>query len=88
MATWRVAEAKARFSAVLDKAVSEGPQLVTRRSQQFYVVTKAQLEDEKLRVESKPSVSAWDALKPSFDERFRDVEFPRLSSKPRLIDLD
>ncbi len=40
MTTWRATKAKAQFSAMLDKAENEGPQLVTRRNRVFYVLTK------------------------------------------------
>jgi prevent-host-death family protein len=40
MGTWGVAKAKAHFSAVLDKAETEGPQLVTRRKQKFWIGTR------------------------------------------------
>ena len=88
MGTWGVAKAKAHFSAVLDKAETEGPQLVTRRKRVFLVMTKEQMEKEKQApaVEA-PFVSAWDALRPSFDERFDDVEFPRAKGKSRKADL-
>jgi prevent-host-death family protein len=46
MGTWGVAEAKAHFSAVLDKAETEGPQMVTRRKREFLVMTKEQLAEE------------------------------------------
>ena len=36
--TWQVAEAKAQFSALLDAAESEGPQVVTRRGVEAVVV--------------------------------------------------
>lgn len=42
--TWAVADAKARFSAVLDKAETEGPQVVRRRKRDFVVITREQLE--------------------------------------------
>jgi hypothetical protein len=32
----------------------------------------------------KKFISAWDALRPSFNQRF-DVDFPRLRSKPRVV---
>ena len=38
MASWGAT--KAQFSAVLDRAETEGPQLVMRRKQEFYVLTK------------------------------------------------
>jgi prevent-host-death family protein len=87
MATWQATKAKAQFSEVLDRAATEGPQLVRRRKQEFYVVTKEQLVSAGSQTpasEQKPFVSAWDALRPSSDELF-DVDFPRLKSKPREI---
>jgi prevent-host-death family protein len=84
MGTWGVAEAKAHFSAVLDKAETEGPQLVTRRKREFYVLTKDQLTElGKLPVkDDKPFVSAWDALRPSSELCF-DFDFPRAKGKSR-----
>lgn len=88
MTSWGATEAKAKFSAVLDKAETEGPQLVRRRKREFYVLTKEQLmERSKASADSgKSFVNAWDALRPSFDERY-DVEFPRLKGKTRRVDL-
>ncbi|HEV2620090.1 MAG TPA: type II toxin-antitoxin system Phd/YefM family antitoxin [Acidobacteriaceae bacterium] len=40
MTTWRATEAKAKFSAVLDKAKKEGPQVVRRRDEEFIVSTR------------------------------------------------
>ena len=48
MANWAVAEAKAKFSAVLDKAENEGPQEITRNGKQAVTVI-ATKELEKLR---------------------------------------
>ena len=87
MATWGVAEAKAKFSAVLDRAEVEGPQLVRRRKQEFYVLTREQMDRRTMPTSAKkPFVNAWDALEPSFKERY-DVEFPRVRWKPRKLDL-
>jgi len=88
MASWGATQAKAKFSAVLDKAETEGPQLVRRRKREFYVLTKEQLEQRSKELEvEKPFVSAWDALRPSFEERYDDVEFPRLRGKMRAVKL-
>ena len=87
MASWGATKAKAQFSEVLNRAVSEGPQLVTRRNQEFYVMTREQMETRKsVKTEVKPFVSAWDAMQPSFEERY-DVEFPRVRGKARHVDL-
>jgi prevent-host-death family protein len=45
MTAWGAAKAKARFSEVLDKAQTEGPQLVTRRKEEFWVVTRERLSE-------------------------------------------
>ena len=39
--TWSVAEAKARFSELVEKARTEGPQLVTRNGKDAAVVVSA-----------------------------------------------
>ena len=38
---WTVAEAKAKFSEVIDRAMSEGPQTVTRKGRTAVVVVDA-----------------------------------------------
>jgi prevent-host-death family protein len=40
-ATWTVAQAKAKFSEVIDRAISRGPQIVTRSGQKAVVVVSA-----------------------------------------------
>jgi prevent-host-death family protein len=40
--TWTVAEAKAKFSEVLDKAQSEGPQRITRHGRTTAIVVAAE----------------------------------------------
>jgi hypothetical protein len=89
MAVWKVAEVKARLSEVLDKTETEGPQVVRRRKIEFHLMTKEQLAERcKVPAAEKPFVSGWDALRPSFEERYDDVEFPRLRGKMRTVDLE
>lgn len=89
MTSWGATQAKAKFSEVLDNAETSGPQRIERRKKRFILIT----EDEFLQQSqltppvAKPFVSGWDALKPSFDERF-DVDFPRLRGKSRKVNLD
>jgi len=45
---WRLQDAKNRFSEMVDKALTEGPQVVTRRGQEVVVVV-AKEEFAKLR---------------------------------------
>jgi prevent-host-death family protein len=40
--TWTVAQAKAKFSEVIDRAMSEGPQTVTRKGRTAVVVVDAE----------------------------------------------
>jgi antitoxin Phd len=49
MASWKLHEAKARFSELLDTAAREGPQVVTRRGEDAAVVVPI---DEWRRVQS------------------------------------
>ncbi len=89
MAYWKATNAKAKFSGLLDAAASEGPQLIHRRKQTFVVTTEEEIErrlGEAREGKRKKFISAWDALRPSFDQRY-DVEFPRLKSKPRPVNL-
>jgi hypothetical protein len=94
MANWAVAEAKARFSAVLDRAESEGPQLVERRKRRFVLMTEEELAR---RTQAAVGVSAlvegetsgkrlWDALRCPPEDRV-DVEFPQLKWKPRKVEF-
>jgi len=39
---WTVAEAKAKFSEVIDRAVSEGPQTITRKGRRAAVLVGAE----------------------------------------------
>ena len=85
---WAATNAKAKFSEVLDKAESDGPQIVQRRKREFVLMTREQHEALLTSKRSNPKsfVSAWDALKPSFAERY-DVDFTRVKSRPRKVDL-
>jgi len=47
--TWPVAEAKAKFSELLDRTQSEGPQTITRKGRKAAVVVSAQEWEQKTR---------------------------------------
>jgi hypothetical protein len=94
MANWAVAEAKAKFSAVLDKAENEGPQLVERRKKRFVLMTEEELVR---RVRGSVVLSApvagetsgkrlWDALR-SAPKDGVEVKLPRLKWKPRKVEF-
>lgn len=46
---WTVAEAKAKFSEVIDRAMSEGPQTVTRKGRKAAVIVGAEEWERKTR---------------------------------------
>ena len=119
---WAATKAKAKFSEMLDRAETEGPQIVRRRKQEFIVLKREQqnepdvstvfrkpkqnvaellrssplrgsvtdlrplARDSSAEEDARPFVSAWDALAPSFDERF-DIVFPRLRGELRKVGL-
>jgi prevent-host-death family protein len=82
MAHWGATQAKAKFSEVLDKAETTGPQRIERRKKRFVLLTEEQYAQsvQRLSTPNKPFVSAWDALRPTSGVLF-DVDFPRLRSK-------
>lgn len=82
--------AKAKFSAMLDAAESEGPQVIQRRQKLFVVTTEEEIEKrigEAIKGKREHFLSAWDAMKPSFRGRY-DVEFPRVRSRSRVVSFE
>ena len=55
MQTWPVQDAKARFSEFLDKCLTEGPQMVTKRGTEAAVLVAAD-EWRRLQASAKPSL--------------------------------
>jgi prevent-host-death family protein len=91
MTSWRATEAKAQFSEVLDKAETEGPQVVQRRKKRFIVLTEEELTRRTAGV--MPTTTGktsgqilWEALRPAPQDR-GDYEFPRVNWAPRKVDL-
>jgi prevent-host-death family protein len=60
--TWTVAEAKARFSEVIDLAKSKGPQTVTRRGRDAVVIVAA--EEWERRTKRKGNLAEFFAASP------------------------
>jgi antitoxin Phd len=54
-ATWQVQDAKARFSELLKRARTEGPQVVTKRGQEAAVLLSAK-EWRELQARARPSL--------------------------------
>ncbi|MFM2067416.1 MAG: hypothetical protein RLZZ584_2325 [Pseudomonadota bacterium] len=57
MQTWPVQDAKARFSEFLEKCLTEGPQMVTRRGTEAAVLIPAE-QWRRLQASAQPSLKA------------------------------
>jgi prevent-host-death family protein len=57
MRSWPVQDAKARFSEFLEKCLTEGPQMVTRRGTETAVLVPAD-EWRRLHASARPSLKA------------------------------
>lgn len=80
--TWTVAEAKARFSEVIDRAVTKGPQTVTRHGRTAAVVVAAEEWERKARRTG--NLAEFLASSPLGRSRLR-VE--RRKDRPRKVEL-
>ena len=58
MKAWPVQDAKARFSEMLDRCVSEGPQMVTKRGAETAVLVPA-AEWQRLKEDARPTFKEW-----------------------------
>jgi antitoxin Phd len=74
--TWQLQEAKNQFSLVVDKALSEGPQTVTRHGQPTVVVV-AVAEYRKSRPRRKSLLELFEPLRGLELEIGRDRSLPR-----------
>ena len=86
---WAATKAKAKFSGLLTAASTEGPQLIRRRNEVYVVTTEQEIEkrlQEARQGKRKKFISAWDALRPPFDERY-DVKMRRTKSGLRWPDF-
>jgi antitoxin Phd len=66
MATWQVQDAKTRFSEVIERARTEGPQTITRHGVDRAVVLS--IEDYRALAARKPDFKAWLLGGPKVDE--------------------
>ncbi|MGA5760127.1 type II toxin-antitoxin system Phd/YefM family antitoxin [Nonomuraea bangladeshensis] len=83
MSGWQVQEAKQRFCEVVRRAVSEGPQVVTRHGEEVAVVIDIG-EYRRLRGET-PDFRKFLLEEPAWDD---DLEIPRNRDLPREMDFD
>ena len=80
MAKWKVQEAKARFSELLEKANEDGPQVIARHGKERAVVLSVK-EYKKLKAR-KPSFKDWNLSIPKVD-----LKIKRSKERPRRIVL-
>jgi len=80
--TWTVAEAKAKFSEVLDQARSQGPQVITKHGRDAAVVVAAEEWERKTkRVGNLAEFFAGSPLRGS------ELKVKRVKGKLRRVDL-
>ncbi len=79
---WGVADAKARFSEMIDRALSEGPQTVTRKGRRTVIVVSADEWDRRARRQG--NLAEFFATSPLRGSR---LEIERLPDGPRDITL-
>ena len=80
--TWTVAEAKAKFSELLDKVNSEGPQKITKHGRTTAVVVTA--EEWERKAQRKGNLAEFLASSPL---RGTGLKIRRLPVRLRTIDL-
>jgi prevent-host-death family protein len=79
---WTVAEAKAKFSEIIAKATSEGPQTITRRGRTAAVVVAA--EEWQRKTKRVGNLAEFFAKSPL---RQSGLKLRRLKQRPRKINL-
>jgi prevent-host-death family protein len=80
--TWTVAEAKAKFSEVIERAKSEGPQTITRNGRTAAVVVAA--EEWQRKTKRRGNLAEFFAASPL---RASGLKVRRLKERPRKIGL-
>ena len=79
---WTVAEAKAKFSEVIERAMSEGPQTITRKGRTAAVVVGA--EEWQRKTNRVGNLAEFFAASPL---RGSGLKIRRLKDKPRKLTL-
>ncbi len=78
--TWQVQMAKQRFSELVERAVGEGPQVVTRHGREVVVVLAV---DEYRRLKGEPDFKRFLRSAPDFDR----LEIERAAETGRAVEL-
>lgn len=79
---WTVAEAKAKFSEIIDRAMSEGPQTITRKGRTAAVVVGA--EEWQRKTQRAGNLAEFFAASPL---RSSGLTVRRSKAQPRKINL-
>ena len=79
---WTIAEAKAKFSEVIDKARASGPQTITRNGRTAVIVVSAEEWERKTRRPG--NLAEFFAESPL---RVVEIDISRIKDGPRAIDL-
>ena len=79
---WTVAEAKAKFSEIIERAMSEGPQTITRNGRTAAVVVGA--EEWQRKTKRAGNLAEFFAGSPL---RGSNLKVRRLKARPRKINL-
>ena len=82
MENWSVAAAKAKFSEVIDRALSEGPQTITRNGRRAVVVVSA--DEWERRTQRKGNLAEFFAQSPL---RGSGIKTERIKDRPRKVEL-
>jgi prevent-host-death family protein len=80
--SWTVAEAKAKFSEVIDRAQSGGPQVITRNGRMAVIVVAA--EEWERKTKRTGNLAEFFASSPLRGSR---LKVKRSKDRPRKIDL-
>lgn len=80
--TWTVADAKARFSEVIERALSQGPQSVTRNGRRAVVVVSA--DEWERKAKRRGNLAEFFAASPLRDS---GLTVERTKDRPRKVDL-
>ena len=80
--TWTVAEAKAKFSEIIERAMSEGPQTITRNGRTADVIVGA--EEWQRKTQRVGNLAEFFAASPL---RGSGLKIRRLRDRPRKISL-
>ena len=78
--TWKLADAKNRFSEVVNRALSEGPQHISRRSDRVVLLSES---DYRKLTGPRPSFRAFLAAAPAFPEELQKSLAQRDPTPPR-----